>query len=104
MICVVSGATVGADLVILPALFAGRMAAIDGAAAKGFGLWSFASKFTLAFAAVALLPALDRAGFRTGAASPASALALLGALYALLPCALKLVAVGLLVRTPIPKD
>ncbi len=104
VICVVSGATVGADLVILPALFAGRMAAIDGPAAKGFGLWSFASKFTLAFAAVALLPALDRAGFQAGAPSPASALALLGALYALLPCALKLVAVGLLVRTPIPKD
>ena len=61
MICILSGATLGADLTLLPAVFASRMARISPSAADGFGLWSFVSKFTLAFAAVLLLPALERA-------------------------------------------
>ena len=53
---------------------------------------------------MALLPALDRAGFTAGGPNPDRALAMLGALYALVPCALKLVAVALLSATPIPED
>ncbi|WP_343116495.1 MFS transporter [Ostreiculturibacter nitratireducens] len=107
VICVLSGAAVGADLVILPALFARAMARIgggDGGAGRGFGLWSFASKFTLAFAAVLLLPALEASGFTAGGANPEGALMVLAALYALLPSALKLVAVALLLVTEIPED
>ncbi len=99
-VCFFSGCALGADLTLLPAVFANRMARIAPSAAEGFGLWSFVSKFTLAFAAVALLPALENAGFDSGSTShPESALNLLTLLYAALPCALKLVAIALLATT-----
>lgn len=103
-VCVVSGAMLGADLVILPALFAKRMARIDPTAGQGFGLWSFATKFTLAFAAVLLLPLLEGSGFVAGKAAPPEALTMLTYLYALVPCALKLAAVVLLMVTRLPED
>jgi len=100
IICALSGATLGADLTVLPAVFASRMARISPSAAEGFGLWSFVSKFTLAFAAVTLLPALERAGFDSAAAiHPPEALALLTLLYAAVPCGLKVVAIALLATT-----
>jgi GPH family glycoside/pentoside/hexuronide:cation symporter len=101
VICLVSGAALGADLTLLPAIFAARMAQISPGATDGFGLWSFVSKFTLAFAAVTLLPALQAAGFNSAGDSPAAALTLLAVLYALVPCGLKLFAMALLVATPI---
>lgn len=109
IICVLSGAAIGADLVILPAVFARRLAQIGGAsgdtaAGQGFGLWSFASKFTLAFAAVTLLPVLEATGFTAGGPNPETALTTLGALYALVPCALKILAVVLLSTTTIQED
>jgi GPH family glycoside/pentoside/hexuronide:cation symporter len=103
-VCVLSGAAVGADLVILPALFARRMSQIAPDAGEGFGLWSFASKFTLAFAAVLLLPLLDARGFVPGGDSPEAALSLLSLLYAALPCAIKLVAIALLWVMRLPED
>lgn len=100
VICVVSGAALGADLTLLPAIFSKRMAKISPSAAEGFGLWAFVSKFTLAFAAVTLLPALDAVGFQSGAATNSvQALGLLSLLYAAVPCALKAVAVLLLAAT-----
>ncbi|MEX0311203.1 MAG: MFS transporter [Tateyamaria sp.] len=100
VICALSGATLGADLTVLPAVFASRMARISPSAAEGFGLWSFVSKFTLAFAAVTLLPALERVGFESGASvHPPEALALLTLLYAAVPCGLKVVAIALLATT-----
>lgn len=101
VICVASGITLGADLTLLPATFANRMARISPSAAEGFGLWSFVSKLTLAFAAVTLLPLLERAGFQSGSASENTpeALALLAVLYAGVPCVLKLAAIALLAIT-----
>jgi len=97
IICVASGATIGADMTLLPALFARRMADIAPNGGQGFGLWAMVSKFTLAFAAVTLLPILEMAGFSSGALdNPKSALMTLTILYALVPCTLKLVAIGLL--------
>ena len=99
-ICFFSGCALGADLTLLPAIFANRMARISPSAAEGFGLWSFVSKFTLAFAAVTLLPALERAGFDSASTThSASALSLLTLLYAAVPCALKLIAIALLATT-----
>lgn len=98
VICVVSGAATGADLTLLPALFARRMEAIAPGAAEGFGLWAFVSKFTLALAAVAVLPALEAGGFRAGAANDPEALRLLAGLYGGLPCLLKLGAILLFMR------
>ena len=100
-ICAASGAALGADMVLLPAIFARRLASIgQGSESAAFGLWSFVSKLSLALAAATLLPLLDLAGFVPGGANLPSALATLSALYALLPCALKLAAIALLARTP----
>lgn len=97
LVCIASGAVLGADLTLLPAMFAARMAKISPSAAEGFGLWSFVSKFTLALAAVALLPMLESAGLQTGSRqSPPDAVRLLVLLYAGVPCALKLIAIALL--------
>jgi GPH family glycoside/pentoside/hexuronide:cation symporter len=100
IICVLSGATIGADLTLLPAMFAKRMAAISPNGGQGFGLWTLVNKFTLAFAAVVLLPLLERSGFEAGQTNlPDAALNTLTVLYALVPSLLKLVAIGLLVAT-----
>lgn len=102
IICVASGAALGADMTLLPAIFARRLAALEtkGGEAVAFGLWSFVSKLSLAIAAGALLPILDAAGFRSGQVNTPVALQTLSTLYALVPCALKLVAMAVLARTP----
>ena len=100
VVCVLSGATIGADLTLLPAMFARRMAVVSPNGGQGFGLWSLVSKFTLAFAAVILLPLLENAGFTAGQTDlPETALTTLTVLYAGVPSLLKLVAVALLVTT-----
>ncbi|MEM6308616.1 MAG: MFS transporter [Pseudomonadota bacterium] len=105
LVCAASGATIGADLTLLPAVFARRMAVISPSASAGFGIWSFVNKFTLAFAAVLLLPALERAGFQSGSdTNTAASLWLLTLLYAGVPCALKLVAIGLLAVTELKEE
>lgn len=105
VVCVASGAVLGADLTLLPAMFATRMAKISPSAAEGFGLWSFVSKFTLALAAVVLLPLLEGAGLQAdGQASPPEAIRLLVILYAGVPCVLKLCAIALLARVQIGED
>lgn len=105
LVCLASGAVLGADLTLLPAMFATRMAKISPSAAEGFGLWSFVSKFTLALAAVVLLPLLENAGLQTdGTQSPPEAISLLVMLYAGVPCVLKLCAIALLARVPIVEE
>ena len=103
-ICLASGAALGADLTLLPAIFAKRLETIAPNASEGFALWSFVSKFTLAFAAVALLPVLEASGFQSGTENSDKALRTLSQLYALVPCVLKLVAIALLLATPIEED
>jgi GPH family glycoside/pentoside/hexuronide:cation symporter len=106
VICVASGAALGADMTLLPAMFSERLSQISPGASEAFGLWNFVSKFTLAFAAVALLPALEMSGFAGGApdANPDRALFVLSALYAGVPCVLKLCAIWLLVTTRFEED
>lgn len=106
LVCVASGGAMGADLTLLPALFATRMAQIAPSAAEGFGLWSFVSKFTLALAAAVLLPMLEAAGYVGGAQTqpPREAVELLRLLYAGVPCVLKIAAIVLLWRTRLEGD
>lgn len=102
VICIASGAALGADMTLLPAIFAARAAEISPEAAEGFGLWSFVSKISLAFAAVVLLPLLEASGFEAGStALDDTAKGTLTAMYAVLPCALKLAAMALLALTPL---
>lgn len=101
VICLFSGAALGADLTLLPALFAARLSEIAPEAAEGFGLWSFVSKVSLAIAAAVLLPLLDAVGFQAGApAQSEEALNFLTLSYAVLPSGLKIAALLLLVATP----
>lgn len=105
VVCIATGAALGADMVILPALFARRMAQVAPNAAVGFGLWSFASKACLSLAAVTLLPLLERAGFAAGATTPPqSALRALSLAYAGLPLVLKSIAAVALIAAPLQRS
>ncbi len=105
IICLASGAALGADMTLLPAMFARRLGDLgQGGEAAAFALWSFVSKLTLAMAAVVLLPLLDGFGFVTGLTNTATALTALSVLYALVPCALKLAAIAFLAVLPVTED
>lgn len=101
LVSMASGAALGADMTLLPAIFAARLAKVAPGSARAFGLWSFATKFTLAVAAGVALPALDLFGFQPGTTNDADALLALTLLYALLPCVLKCGAIALLIATPV---
>lgn len=99
VICIASGAALGADMVLLPALFARRLGQLGSGESAAFGLWSFVSKLSLALAAAVLLPALQAAGFVSGEGNTDSALWALTVCYALVPCALKCLAIAVLAVT-----
>jgi GPH family glycoside/pentoside/hexuronide:cation symporter len=104
VICVISGAGIGADLTLLPAIFSRRMAELSPEAAKGFGLWAFVTKATLALAALMVFPALEWSGFEAGAENSPATLQTLILLYAALPSALKVLAIALLALTPLKES
>lgn len=101
VICIASGAALGADMVLLPALFARRLGELGAGESAAFGLWSFVSKLSLALAAAVLLPALQAAGFVSGENNTEAALWALTVCYALVPCALKCLAIALLAVTQV---
>ena len=100
IICLASGAALGADMVILPALFATTLSRAGLQAGQAFGVWSFAAKFALALAAMVLLPALEFSGFVPGAQNTDTALTTLTIAYAIVPCVLKLLAIRLVLKLP----
>ncbi|TFY97887.1 MFS transporter [Ramlibacter rhizophilus] len=94
VVCALSGAALGTDLALPGAVLAGTIAqAGDRGLHEGayFGWWNFAAKASLALAAGLALPLLELAGYSPGTREP-QALAALSMAYALLPCALKLLA------------
>lgn len=100
LVVVLSGAALGPDLVMPPALLAGVIrAAGHGDQLEGsyFGLWNFATKLNLALAAGLALPLLALFGYQPGTLQT-GALPPLVVAYCLLPCALKLVSAALLWR------
>ena len=111
-VCALSGAALGADLALPGALLAGVVAAQgDSGRHEGayFGWWNFATKLNLALAAGLALPLLGALGYSPGTRD-AHALGTLSLAYAVLPCALKLLAAGALAfffvrrspRAPVP--
>lgn len=101
VVCVLSGVALGADLTLPSALLAGVIQrAGHGGQAEGayFGWWNFASKLNLALAAGVALPLLQSFGYAPGNRSE-PALTALTIAYCALPCALKLLAAGLLYVT-----
>ena len=103
VICVLSGAALGADLALPPALLAGVIGAAGHSGQREgayFGLWSWMTKLNLALAAGIALPLLDWLGYAPGHASEEGLRALVIG-YALLPCGLKVAAGLLLWRSPL---
>jgi Na+/melibiose symporter-like transporter len=99
-VCIMSGAALGADMVILPAMFSVALNRAGLEPSLAFGIWSFAGKLGLALAAFLVLPLLERSGFTPGAPNSANALTTLNVSYAVLPCILKLGAFGLVLALP----
>ncbi len=99
-ICLASGAALGGDMVILPALFSARLDAAGLSQTGAFGWWGASIKVALAMAAAMTLPILDWSGFRPDGDNTASALLSLTLLYAVIPCFLKIGAVALVLRLP----
>jgi len=105
LVCALSGIGLGADLALPGALLAGTLQASgDQGRAEGayFGWWNFATKLNLALAAGLALPLLGVLGYVPGTRD-AAALQTLTWAYCLLPCALKLIAAGLLYHLIIRK-
>lgn len=105
LICVVTGLCLGADLILPPAIQADvadwdRLRYRRNRVAGLFSLWNMAAKLALAAAAGITLPLLDVLGLGRQIPEP-MALTALAVIYALLPCVLKLVAVGMMFRLPI---
>ena len=99
-ICALSGIALGADLALPGALLA-RLVEHQGAQGRSegayLGWWNLVTKLNLALAAGAALPLLQWLGYSPGT-QDAHALQRLSWAYALVPCALKLLAAGLLYR------
>ena len=95
-ICLASGLALGADLTVPGALLnrlidrSGERGRTDGAF---MGWWNLATKLNLALAAGLALPLLALGGYTPGQREP-DALLSLGLAYGLLPCLLKLLAMG----------
>jgi Na+/melibiose symporter-like transporter len=92
-VCVLSGLAYGAELAIPPSILADI---VDGHGEGGrpdgtfFGLWQMVDKLNLALAAGLALPLLQWLGYQPGQAQAAGGT--LSSIYALAPCAVKLLA------------
>lgn len=97
-VCIVSGFALGADLMLPPAILADHIHARGNRSHAGshYAFLAFIGKASLALASAIALPVLDAAGFKPKTVNSEFALATLSATYALIPCALKLGAAGLL--------
>ncbi len=100
VICVLSGASLGADLAI-PASMQADVIDLDRVlsgrrrTAFFFALWSMASKLALAMAVGIAFPVLSAIGFTADGVNPPNALLGLALLYSLLPVLFKLAATAL---------
>ena len=95
VICVLSGAALGADLVVPGALLTGVIQRSgDSGQAEGayLGWWQVATKLNLALAAGLALPLLQMFGYSAGTRSE-DGLWALSVAYGVLPCVLKLLAI-----------
>lgn len=100
LICAASGAALGADMVLLPAMFSIALTKAGLSASTAFGIWSFAGKLALALAAACALPLLEFNGFQAGGDNTAQALSALTFAYAILPCFLKTAAFAFALTLP----
>ncbi len=101
IICVLSGFAMGADMILLPSLLADVMHGQDDQGSSGFGLWHALSKWSLALAAGISLPLLAAFGYQPAIAQAASTQHIVSVAYALIPCGIKAIALGILLLSPL---
>lgn len=89
IICFATGLSLGADMTLLPAIFAKRLAKTKYDANTGFGIWNFSNKLALALTAGILLPLMEFAGFETQDMRSTLSREVLIISYAIVPCGLK---------------
>ena len=90
IICFATGLSLGADMTILPAIFAKRLAKTKHDPNTGFGIWNFSNKLALALTAGILLPIMELAGFETQDMRSSLSREVLTISYAIVPCGLKI--------------
>lgn len=105
LVCLVTGAALGADLALPPSIQAdvvdyGTWRTGRQRAGLLFSLWSMSTKLALAIAVGMALPALELAGFDPDNPT-GTGLQALAMIYALLPAALKAMAIALVWRFPL---
>ena len=103
-VCMTSGAALGADMMLLPALFSQYQARNSVNPALAFGFWNFSGKASLALAAGVVLPLLSWSGFVVDAPKSTEALDALAVLYAIVPCILKIGALLMLLFVIRPEE
>jgi Na+/melibiose symporter-like transporter len=108
LICLATGAGLGADLVLPPAMQADVVdldTLMHGEARAGlfFAAWTMAQKAGAALSAGLAFGLLDLAGFQAEGANGHMQILVLAGLYCLLPVALKLAAIALVWRFPIDR-
>lgn len=105
VICVVTGAGLGADLALPPAIQADvvdydTMKQGRSRAGLQFALWGMATKLALALSVGLALPALEKLGFDPHAPDPDGIL-VLSVIYSLAPVVIKMLAIAIMWRFPI---
>ena len=108
-VCVLTGVSLGADLVLPPSMQADVIdldTAESGNRRAGlfFALWGMTTKLALAAAVGLAFPLLDLAGFRADAVNDGDALFALAALYSLAPVIFKAAAIVLIWGFPITAE
>ena len=101
IVCVLSGAALGADLSLPPALLADRIDHVEdqAIASRYFSGAAFFAKASFALATGLTLPMLDALGYVPGQPAVAEIGIYLSGVYALVPCAIKITAAVWLFRS-----
>ena len=101
IVCVLSGAALGADLSLPPALLADRIDHVgdQAIASRYFSGAAFFAKASFALATGLTLPMLDALGYVPGQPAVAEIGIYLSGVYALVPCAIKITAAVWLFRS-----
>ncbi len=103
LICILSGAALGADMTLIPAILSKELSERGQQGAITFGLWGLITKMAFAAGAGIALIFVGRSGYVPGADNPESALRALAFTYALVPCLLKTIAIVGVYYLPLPK-
>lgn len=100
IICVFSGAALGADLALPPAILADRIdeTSTQHGASKYYAALTFLTKFSFALATGFALPVLSFMGFEPGQALTPEASVTMSVIYALIPCIFKAICIVFLAK------